>query len=37
VARDPLVSSGSRRAEIVEWQLVGLNPDAVEPELQTRS
>ena len=33
VARDPLVSSGCMLADVVEWQLVGVNPTAVEPEL----
>jgi uncharacterized protein YciI len=33
VAEDPLVSSSSMRAEIVEWELVGVNPQAIEPSL----
>jgi len=33
VAEDPLVSSGAMRAEVVEWELVGVNPAAVEPSL----
>jgi uncharacterized protein YciI len=33
---DPLVTSGSSRAEVVEWQLVGINPDAIEPALVLR-
>lgn len=36
VARDPLVSSGCMRVDVVEWQLVGVNPDAVERELLIR-
>ena len=32
-ASDPLVSTGCMRAEVVEWQLVGFNPDAVDPKL----
>ena len=36
VASDPLVSSGCMRADLVEWQLVGLNPAAVESELLWR-
>ena len=33
---DPLVSSGSMRARVVEWQLVGINPDAIAPSLVLR-
>ena len=36
VAREPRVSSGCMRADVVEWQLVGVNPDAVERELVLR-
>ena len=36
VAREPLVSSGCMRVDVVEWQLVGVNPDAVERELLIR-
>jgi uncharacterized protein YciI len=35
-AEDPLVTSGSMRAKVVEWQLVGINPDAIEPTLELR-
>jgi uncharacterized protein YciI len=35
-AEDPLVASGSATAEVVEWQLVGINPDAIEPSLELR-
>jgi YCII-related domain len=35
-AEDPLVSSGSTRADVVEWQLVGINPEAVDPALELR-
>ena len=33
VARDPLVTSGEMHAELAEWQLVGIDLDAVEPNL----
>jgi uncharacterized protein YciI len=36
VAEDPLVASGSYRGEVFEWQLVGVNPDAIEPSLVVR-
>ncbi len=36
VVSDPLVSSGYMRADVVEWQVVGLNPAAVEPGLLSR-
>jgi hypothetical protein len=36
VAADPLVTSGCMRPEVVEWRLVGVNPDAVEPALRRR-
>jgi hypothetical protein len=36
VADDPLVTSGSRRAEVVEWELVGINPEAIDAELVLR-
>ena len=36
VAGDPLVTSGSRRAEVVEWELVGINPEAIDAELVLR-
>jgi uncharacterized protein YciI len=29
-ASDPLVSGGAMRFEVVEWQLVGVDPDAVD-------
>ena len=36
VTEDPFVSSGRMRAEVVEWQVVGVSPDAVEPKLRQR-
>jgi uncharacterized protein YciI len=33
VAEDPLVTSSSMRPEVVEWELVGVNPQAIEPSL----
>jgi hypothetical protein len=36
VSRDPLVASGCMRVDVVEWQLVGVNPDAIERELLLR-
>jgi hypothetical protein len=33
VVRDPLVASGEMHAELVEWQLVGIDVDAVEADL----
>jgi hypothetical protein len=35
-ADDPLVSSGSARAGVVAWQLVGINPDAIDADLVLR-
>jgi hypothetical protein len=35
-AEDPLFSSGYATAEVVEWKLVGVNPDAIEPSLVLR-
>jgi uncharacterized protein YciI len=34
VAADPLVSSGCMRADVVEWHLVGVDPEAVGQELR---
>lgn len=31
-AADPLVAAGAVRCDVVEWQLVGVNPDAVDRE-----
>jgi uncharacterized protein YciI len=31
-ATDPLVAGGAVRCDVVEWQLVGVNPDAVDRE-----
>jgi hypothetical protein len=31
-AADPLVAAGAIRCDVVEWQLVGVNPDAVDRE-----
>ena len=33
VARDPLVTSGEMRAELSEWQLVGIDLGAVDDDL----
>jgi uncharacterized protein YciI len=33
VATDPLVTSGEMRAELAEWQLVGIDLGAVDPDL----
>jgi uncharacterized protein YciI len=33
VAEDPLVRAGAARQECVEWRLVGIDPDLVDPEL----
>jgi uncharacterized protein YciI len=30
-AEDPLVAHGVVRAECVEWELVGIDPDAIDP------
>ena len=36
MCRDPLIESGSHRGEMAEWILVGINPDAINPELAVR-
>ena len=33
---DPYVREGAFEAEIVEWRLVGVNPDAIDPEVVLR-
>jgi uncharacterized protein YciI len=32
-ARDPLMARGACRARIVRWDLVGINPHAIDPRL----
>jgi hypothetical protein len=36
VTRDPLVASGRCQAELLEWDLVGINADALDPTLLLR-
>ena len=33
VATDPLVTSGEMRAHLAEWQLVGIDPGAIDEDL----
>lgn len=33
-ARDPLVSSHAYTARVIEWQLVGIEPKAIDPRLK---
>jgi hypothetical protein len=33
-ASDPLVSARAIRCQVVEWELVGINPDAVDGDAQ---
>jgi hypothetical protein len=37
VATDPLVTSGAATATVTEWQLVGVNLRAIDPDLWTIS
>jgi uncharacterized protein YciI len=32
-ARDPLMARGACRARVVRWDLVGINPHAIDPRL----
>lgn len=35
-SEDPLVSNGVMKAEWVEWELVGVNPDAIDARVMIR-
>jgi hypothetical protein len=35
-AEDPFVTNGVMRSVCVEWQLVGINPDAIDDEAIVR-
>lgn len=36
VATDPLVSTGAARPTLTAWDLVGINPAAIDPALEDR-